>query len=111
MHGSVAASAARAGAHADQAQPAAVRGGGAQPAAVILDRQADLPAAGGEFHLHVLCRRMARDIGQRLLRDAEEMRLAFVRQAAGVTGVQRYLDSGARGEAESIVASPLPVPI
>src|ERR1017187_2747554 len=42
---------------------------------------------------------MTRDIGQGLLRDAEEMRFGFVGQAARVTGVHRYLDSGARGEA------------
>ena len=98
-HGDVAAGAARASAHANQAEAAAGGGSGAQTAAVILNRQADLPAAGGKFHLHVLGPGVARDIGQRLLRDAEKMSFRFVGEAPGIAGVYRHLDSGARGEA------------
>ena len=42
---------------------------------------------------------VAGDVGQSFLRDAEEMGFGFVGQAAGIVGVHRYLDAGARGEA------------
>jgi hypothetical protein len=67
MYRNVTAGAARAGAHANQAQTAAAGGGGAQAAAVILDGQVDFPAARGQFHLHVLRAGVARNVGERFL--------------------------------------------
>jgi len=79
VHGSVAAGAARPGAHADQAQPAPSWTAPSPRPSSWIDRRS--PAAGGEFHLHVARRGVARNIGERLLRDAEQMRFGFVGQA------------------------------
>src|SRR5215470_12469226 len=99
MHIDVATGAARAGPHSNQAETAAAAvGSTVQAAAVILNGESNVVALAGESDPHVVRVGMACDIRQRFLRDAEEMGLRFVGQAAGVGGVYRHLDSGTRGE-------------
>jgi DNA-binding PucR family transcriptional regulator len=70
-----------------------------EAAAVVVNGQADLIAAGFQFDFDALGPGVARHVGQRLLRDAEQVRLGLIGKAAGATGFESRLDAGARGEA------------
>src|ERR1039458_1422179 len=85
--------AAGAGAHPDHAQrarppglPDFRSGIAGQTAAVVVNREADLIAAGFQFDRDAPGPGVARHIGQRLLRDAKQMRFGLIGKAAGATG-------------------------
>src|SRR5438105_15928945 len=84
LHGDITARAARPRAHPDHPQPASAGRRRTQAAPVVGDREADLARRALQLDGNVLRRGVPRDVGQGFLRDAEQVRLGFVRQTAAV---------------------------
>src|ERR1035437_1234114 len=102
----IAPGAAGASAHPDHAQwarptglPDFRSGIAGEAAAVVVNGEANLIAARFQFDCDALRSGVARHVGERLLRDAEQVRLGLIGKAAGVAGFESRLNAGARGEA------------
>src|SRR5580698_5820511 len=94
----IAAGAAGARTHPNQAESARVGRRGSETAAVIGDTQRDLVARALQLDPHMLGGSVAGHIGERLLGDAEEMRLDLILQASGKRSLAGDFDAGALSE-------------
>ena len=97
VNGQLASGAAGAGAHAAQAHAAAVSAW-AQTFSVIANGQPDAIAFGAQMDGHARGAGVARDVGQRFLHDAEQVRLGFIGQALVEFGSVIGFDAGALAE-------------
>src|SRR5580658_410512 len=98
-HAQVATHAARAGPHSDHTHAARSSASGRQAAPVVANGKAHLAALPVQLHNGVACAGMPRHIGERLLRQAEQVRFGIVGQASGNSGLEFRLDSSAMREA------------
>jgi hypothetical protein len=94
-YGQVATHAARASPHPDHTHAARSRASGRQATPVVTDRKAHLAALRVQRNGGLVRAGMPGHVGERFLRQAEQVRFGFIGKAAGNAGLEFRLDARA----------------